>query len=208
MKRPISLEMSRRRLKRKVIAGIAVLAAVALSTAAAPAGTAAAATFTPPAPHVVKAVAGMHIVGFDAAVARAHGYVIRTDPRGRQYTAKKGTKAGATPDNWIVYGNCGYSWITYDALGNRRVVVNTGFDVYAPAIAYWWQYYMADNGGISSHTHPGLALSNFWRLNPPDVWGGMTPGYSIAWVAASSYTILSNGAICSSLGPSASTDIY
>jgi hypothetical protein len=186
--------------------GIAILAAVAFSAAVVPAGTAAAATLTPSAPHTVKVDVPMHVVGFDAAVARAHGYVIRTDSRGRQYSVKEGTKAGAVPAT-IVYGNCGYSWMFYDALGNRTVQVSTGFDVYAPAVLFWWQYTMVDNGGTSTHTHPGVTFSYSWST-PPDVWGGMTPGYSFAFVNASSYAILSNGSICSSLGPWDSTDIY
>jgi hypothetical protein len=188
---------------RKVIVGIAILATIALSAAARV--PQAAASRPSAAPHVVVAVVPMHITGFDPVVAKAHGYVIRTNAAGRQYAVKAGAKPGATPAG-IVYGDCGSSWLYYVALGSRRVWVYTGFDVTAPAVYYWWRYWMLDNGGISSHTHSGIQFSSSWSTT--DTWGGMTAGWSEAWVDASSYAVLASGAVCTSAGPSDTTTIY
>jgi len=45
----------------------------------------------------------MHVVGFDAAVARAHGYQIKTAANGRQYPARAGAASSAvSPDTkWV-----------------------------------------------------------------------------------------------------------
>jgi hypothetical protein len=186
---------------------ITALMAVALplTLLSATAASAAAAPSAPASAQVVKTVVPMHIIGFDPAVARAHGYVIRTDSHGRQYSVKAGTKAGIIPRS-VVYGDCGDSFLYYFNLGNRTVAVNTGFDVNFPAVYYWWKYYMVDKGGTSSHTHSGgLLLADSWSTR--DQWGGMTPGPSYAFVAGNSYADLADGAVCTSGGPSDSITI-
>ncbi len=71
---------------KKALGAIAIIAATVASASVAQAGSASAATNA--VPRAVKVVIPMHITGFDAAVARAHGYVIRTGPGGRQYSVK------------------------------------------------------------------------------------------------------------------------
>jgi len=61
---------------------------------------------SPSSPRTVRITVPMRIIGFDAAVAKAHGYVIHTDSHGRAYSVKAGTASAATPNN-RVYGNCG-----------------------------------------------------------------------------------------------------
>ncbi|HEX6526108.1 MAG TPA: hypothetical protein VF070_39770 [Streptosporangiaceae bacterium] len=111
---------------RRIIAGIAVLAAIVLSAFLAQPGTAQAASSPPSVPRGVVVIP-MHIIGFNAAVAKAHGYVIRTDSHGRQYSVKAGAPAGVRPDdNPVIDGNCGYSFMWYSARGNHTVFVSTG----------------------------------------------------------------------------------
>jgi hypothetical protein len=158
-------------------------------------------------PHVVRVTVPMRIVGFNAAVARAHGYVIRTDSHGRQYSVKAGAATAATPNN-RVYGNCGSSYIFETPVGNHAVDIGTGFDVNTPAVAYYWKYWMADGGGTSSHTvgPNGLLRRTHWGEN--DRWGALTPGPADSWVDSGSDAILENGDVCSTAGPRDFTIIY
>jgi hypothetical protein len=71
----------------------------------------------------------MHSVGFDASVAAAHGYEIRTTPDSKQYSVPKGASAVVTPHN-VVGGDCGTSWVWEDGIGNLSVSLDTGFNVY------------------------------------------------------------------------------
>jgi hypothetical protein len=41
-------------------------------------------------PDGIRVTVPMTITGYNAAVAKAHGYVIRTDAEGRQYSVKAG----------------------------------------------------------------------------------------------------------------------
>ena len=189
---------------RKLVSAITL--ALALGAGLVVAGPAHAAVTPAPAPQRVEITIPMHVVGFDAAVARAHGYVIRTDAHGREYSVKAGASPDVTPDN-LVWGLCGFSYLYYNALGNSKVEVNTGFAVAGLAVIYWWKYWMQDLGGTSSHIHSGgLDFQSSWDTT--DTWPGMTPGPSTAWVDTGSDAILSSGAVCSSGGPSDTTTIY
>jgi hypothetical protein len=148
----------------------------------------------------------MTITGFDAAVAKAHGYAIRTDAQGREFSVKAGAPAVATPDN-TVYGNCGSSYMYEYGIGNHQVEIETGFNVSTPAVVVWWEYSMRDRGGTSSHTRGGgLDFQRRWADN--ERWGALTPGPASAWVNSGSDAILDNGDVCTSAGPSDTTTIY
>lgn len=201
-----------RQLSRAIAAIGAVLAAgmvLAGAAQAAPASASAAparAAATSASPHVVRVTVPMRIVGFDAAVARAHGYVIRTDSHGRMYSVKAGAATGPTPDNQV-YGNCGSSYLYETAVGYHAVDVQTGFSVNVPAVAYWWRYWMNDPGGTSSHTFGG-GLATRYNWADDSRWGALTPGPASAWVDGGSDAILVDGGVCTTAGPSDSTYIY
>lgn len=192
---------------RKLLTAITLTIALAFSTSLGLTGSAHAATAPAPAPHRVEIIGHMHVVGFDAAVARAHGYVIRTDAHGRQYSVKAGSRAGAAPSDYIGT-SCGTTYMWYNEQGNRTVKVDTGFNLLSHdwAVRYGWTYHMQDPGGTSTHTHSG-ALSFQLSWETVDYWGGMTPGYSTAWVDTSSYALLYTGVYCYSGGPSDWTTI-
>jgi hypothetical protein len=157
-------------------------------------------------PDGTRVTVPMTITGFDAAVAKAHGYTIRTNAQGQQYSVKAGAADAVSP-NGVVDGNCGSSYIYEYAVGNHGVDIQTGFNIYTPAVAYYWKYWMRDGGGTSSHSHAGgLALRTSW--SDDERWGALTPGYATSWVDTGSDAILDNGGVCTSGGPSASTDIY
>lgn len=199
--------------KRAAVTGAVFAAATAVAALAqalpANAAPAHAQAASPAAVRVVKVTVPMKIVGFDAAVAKAHGYAIRTDAQGRQYSVKAGAAANAAPDD-RVYGNCGDSWLYEFAVGNHAVDLETGFDVNTPAVAYWWRYWMHDLGGTTSHTYAGgLDFRNTWDNGPAGQrWGALTPGPANAWVDSGSDAILDNGDVCATAGPADSTTIY
>lgn len=192
-----------------IVAG-AVQALPAGAATAAPNGTRVTAvldgTRVTASPDGTRVTTPMTIVGFNAAVAKAHGYVIRTDAQGRQYSVKAGAPNVVSPDN-TVYGNCGSSYLYEYAIGLDQVEIETGFTVNTPAVAYWWEYSMRDGGGTSSHTRAGgLAARSSWGDN--ERWGALTRGPASAWVDSGSDAILVNGDVCTSGGPSDSTTIY
>jgi hypothetical protein len=192
------------------VAAGAVQALPAGASTAAPDGTRVTAspdgTRVTASPDGTRVTVPMTITGFNAAVAKAHGYVIRTDAQGREYSVKAGAPNVVSPDN-TVYGNCGSSYITEVGIGLHQVDISTGFTVYTPAVAYWWEYSMHDGGGTSSHTRAGgLARRSSWA--DKERWGALTPGPASAWVNSGSDALLENGDVCTSAGPSSYTTIY
>lgn len=186
---------------------VGVMGATLLGTAPAQAATT---TATGGGAHRVVTQA-MTVTGFNVKVAAAHGYEIRTTPSGVQYSVKKGTPSTATPSiahpNTTIGGNCGSSYIDYNAVGNLSVKVQTGFNVDEPATSYWWLVVMKDNGGQSSHTWSGgLLLRTSWGVTR--TFGGMTAGESDAYVSTGSSAILVDGSVCTSGGLEDFTWIY
>jgi ABC-type amino acid transport substrate-binding protein len=186
---------------KKLTVAAAVFAAAA--TALLAGGSAQAATPPGGAFHETRIVVPMKVTGFDAAVAKAHGYEIRTDAQGRQYSVKIGSKATATPNNQID-GNCGssYIYITGSA-GPRTLSVDTGFNVIFPADSFYWRIWLTDNGGVSTHTWGGgLFLDTGWEHK--ETYRGMTPGPAYGNVDLNSDAILVDGEVCTTGGPWAS----
>ncbi|WP_406635007.1 hypothetical protein [Amycolatopsis sp. WGS_07] len=173
-----------------------VLGAVGSLAAAAPAGA---------APHRVETV--MHIGRFDAAVAAAHGYEIRTYPNGTQYSVPKGAPAGLAPHN-VVTGDCGRSWVWEDGIGNASVHLDTGFNVRTAVIGRSWTVTLDDNGGESTQGFSGGPSGAYWDEGRNV--GGLTrgPGYAVVKGGGGNFAILIDGGVCYSGGPSASTTIY
>ncbi|WP_143267985.1 hypothetical protein [Amycolatopsis alba] len=149
----------------------------------------------------------MHIGRFDAAVAEAHGYEIRTSPDGTQYSVRKGAPADAVPMN-EVDGTCGRSWVWEDGIGNASVVLRTGFHVRRDVVARSWRVQLNDDGGTSTQQFSGGSSGPYWeeiRVVP-----GLTrgTGYAVVRSNGSNFAILTDGAVCFSGGPSAKTTIY
>jgi hypothetical protein len=159
----------------------------------------------PPRPDVKSFETGMVVVGFDKGVAEKNGYEIRTDVAGNHYTVLAGSPPDAAPENFVS-GNCGDSWLYEDGVGNLCVMLRTGFTVKGRAVSYFWRVLLADNGGISyQQWSGGLLLRTDWRGERRVC--GLTRGSADSWLV-SGYAVLSNGAICTSLGPYSYTTIY
>jgi hypothetical protein len=149
----------------------------------------------------------MHSIGFDASVAAAHGYEIRTGPDGKQYSVRKGASAYASPFG-VVSGNCGTSWVWEDGIGNSSVSLDTGYNVYTAVVSRQWRVVLDDNGGESTQNFSGGATSAYW--DDPRTVRGLTRGPASAHIRSngSNFAILDDGNVCYSGGPSDSTTIY
>ncbi len=159
----------------------------------------------------VVVTARMHVVGFDAAVAAAHGYVIRTTPAGQQYAVKEGSSAVSVTPEDVSVGDCGISYVYEYGIGNRAVELYTGFSVEYEGVTAvvdgHWQVRLSDRGGTSFKNWNVPATANgIWQVD--QVVGGLTRGPAQAKVvSAASWALLANGAVCYSGGPSATTTI-
>lgn len=105
----------------------------------------------------------------------------------------------------IVYGNCGYSFVYEDAVGNRAVTLCTGFHVTTPAVDFSWTVQLDDRGGTSYRRYGHPISGQDWTDNR--VIGGLTKGGARATVLTTSFAVLGNGDICSSGGPWDNTTI-
>lgn len=178
------------------------LAAIAATAVAAPARTVATTghgsaerAAKPPAGAVVS---HLRRVGFNAAVARAHGYRVRTAPNGTRYPVRPGARARPNDE---VSGDCGDSWIYISVQGNWRSTITTGFDVDLPAIGFGWQVLRSDPYGSTTNSWGSpLAEDYSWEGSWQIQGGG--PGMEYASVdPADSWALLTDGSICSSAGP-------
>jgi hypothetical protein len=179
---------------------VAVLLTVtAMAAAAVIPGTAAMATAstTKPFPGLVKITGQMHVVGINAAVARAHGFIVRTNKAGKQYVVKGGT-TGVSPDD-VVGGDCGESYMWLNADGSDYTTAVTGFDLNTAAISYYWHIAVVDGAGTAYHNWGGaLAFDESWA----DAWTSWhsVTGYSWAQVLFGT-ALLWNGEVCTSGDP-------
>jgi hypothetical protein len=176
-----------------------LLAVTAMAAAAVIPSTAAMATASAakPVPGPVKITAQMRVTGIDAAVARAHGFIVRTNKAGKQYVVKSGTTA-VRPDN-IVGGDCGDSYMWLYAVGSHYTTAVTGFDLNTAAISYYWQIAVVDGAGTAYHSWGGgLAFDESWA----DTWTSWhsVTGYSWAQVTFGT-ALLWNGEVCTAEYP-------
>ncbi|PSL45265.1 hypothetical protein B0I31_12742 [Saccharothrix carnea] len=182
---------------RAVLVGVATLVAIIGTTAAG-----SAAPVSPSGGNATTVVeVPMRFGGFDAAVAEANGYEIRTNPDGTQYSVKKGTPGELTTNN-VVSGNCGTSWVWLNARGNREVLIDTGFFVRDAVSTFSWTVVLDDSGGTTSHSFaPFYDADGYVSL--PRIVGGLTVGPAAASVSpnGSNYAILVDGSVCFSGGP-------
>jgi len=156
------------------------------------------------APKSITVSRGMTVTGFDPAVAAAHGYVIQTGKDGRQHSVKKGQLSPMGYDE--VTGNCGLSYINFNGIGGSAASLATGFQVIAPVASGHWEVSITDNSGGSNQP---------WDIGPNNgTWDGyrtlnLTNGGALGTVLPDySYAVLDDGTICSSGGPTTTTDIY
>ena len=189
-----------------LLAGVTLLAVIA---GASPAQADARASVGNPTEEYVEA--HMTIAGFDREVAEAHGYEIRTDANGQEYSVPVGTpEGGITPfssGGGSVGGDCGTSWVRINGIGLNMAYLETGWNVYAPVTAMNWQVSIIDNGGVS-------VQGWFQPVGGVPGWSGvrtigpMTPGDIDAQVQTSSTVRLETGAFCYSGGPGDTGWIY
>jgi hypothetical protein len=177
---------------------------------------------------------GMKIAGFDAAVAKAHGYEIVTLPDGSQASvpaakasaAKAGTfipKSGVLvkPSTGGVsanaygerVGECGYSWVQISPRGGGSAGLTTGMDLVLDSGGPWdihWNVSVKDRNGSSTQSYSEYD-GYFGSLGLS--WAGkgrtlnLARGSATVKVTAGSFTITEAGWICYSYSPSATTTI-
>ncbi|MET3176507.1 UNVERIFIED_ORG: hypothetical protein ABIB52_004382 [Arthrobacter sp. UYCu721] len=125
------------------------------------------------------------------------------------YAKKPSISTAFLPTGYAeTWGNCGVSWVNYRATGFRNAALSTGFNLFAPAIAYGWYVGVYDNAGY--HEEPwyngnytgGSSWSGYRTLV------NMALGYSWATVNSGSWAMLNNGEICVAGSPTANTTIY
>ncbi len=197
------MKLIRARLPRAFAAAAVLLAAVGAALSVPSQASAASAT---PTPQLLRSIATpMRVGGFDPAVARAHGYQVRTAPNGTQYPVKPGSAASVTPDN-VISGNCGFSYVYEYGIGNRAIELYTGYSVIGSVYQWYWQVRLDDRGGSSYRNFAGGANAGIWQVD--QVIGGLTRGGARALVISyNSVAFLNNGMICFSGGPSDTTTI-
>jgi hypothetical protein len=186
-------------------ARLLLTAAVAVTATLCTTGVALAATQAAAPVRTTLTQTEMHVVGYNAAIAAANGYEIRTAPGGRQYSVKTGTPTDAAPQD-EVGGDCGTSWLYETAQGGLTVYVETGFSVIAPTVDLYWNVTLNDQGGSSTLHYPSRATNGYWVYNR--YVGGLTAGKASSVVDPGSWAQLNNGDICYSGSPSAGTTIY
>lgn len=191
---------------------LAILTAASASMIAAT--NASAAPNTPDEP-ATRVTAGLHVGGFDARVAEAHGYKIATRPDGRQTSIPANAKIPTTSIHPLGYdeteGDCGESYIDFRGTGASAAVLSTGFTLnpgYADAIQIVWNVHIHDTRGDSDQPWKETHITGISDWHPDSRVLGLTRGPAEAWVSNSSIAILWDGTICYSYGPRTDTMIY
>ena len=154
--------------------------------------------------------APMNLVGFDAEVAAAHGYEIRTTPKGRQYSVPVGTPADYVPaasetapgpatigtptPMGISYGNCGYSYVYV-----YETYVNTGYAVAYGVFYSKWGVKVSSVGAYQDFNLDHGSTGPYWDFSQGITSYHQGSGY--AEVNPGSYAVMTNGGTCYSTGP-------
>jgi hypothetical protein len=151
-------------------------------------------------------------VGFDPAVARAHGFTAITGPDGIQSPAPVNTRASIRQVNEFVprsasfrspvTGNCGTSNFELTVLGSQLLGATTSYKVRLPIVSRTWSWTAVSFHGILTKPWPGGAggssssQKTIWTVNPYGWWGQVDLG---------SHVILTDGTICASGLPASGT---
>lgn len=170
---------------------------------------------------------GMYVAGFDAAVAKAHGYKIVTYANGDQQSVPidpqsklakssilhpQSSKSTALPGQQVrpaasntdyneVQGNCGVSWIRVTQTGTNKVSVASGFrNTPEPAYFWAWNVSLSDQNGTSHQTYSGAILSS----SASRIWTNLNQfGFTFDYVYSGGATLI-DGTICLSGHPDVS----
>lgn len=158
--------------------------------------------------------APLHIDHYDATVAAAHGFEIRSNADGYQYPVPVTPEAEAIAANYPLVngdsggvstqgydekqGECGLSYLQLTrSLSLKSVDINTGFAVTAPVHYRSWSVQLMGIAGVNHQSFSGG--------QSPGVWGdSRSVAYSsggIGYVTAGSHVMLVTGAICYAYRP-------
>jgi hypothetical protein len=143
----------------------------------------------------------MQVTRFDADVAAAHGYEIKTLPDGTRATVKQGD---ATPSN-TVNGDCGSSYLYLDPRPHGYAV-RTGFHVIHRAVSYSWAVDVYGPTGKRFTWGGGLRFRNDWSGTASS--GAVRAGEYFGLASSPTYAILWDGSICTSGHPFASVVVF
>jgi hypothetical protein len=201
--------------------------ALLLGTLTGPSAAFAASRPTAATPQVThETQVGMYVAGFDAAVAKAHGYKIVTYANGEQQSVPvnpqsklpksmilhpQPAKSNALPNQVVpaaaatdyneVWGNCGKSWIRVTQTGTNKVSVASGFSNLPEDAYFWsWNVLLSDQNGTSHQTYSGAILST----SASRIWTNLNQyGFTYDYVYSGGATLI-DGTICLSGGPDVS----
>jgi len=158
----------------------------------------------------VVASSPMTIVGFDAAVAKEHGFRIITMPDGRQAEVANAVEGNAQvhPDG-EVGGDCGISYVTIASGAPGSFSLLTGFHLNTWAIDYEWHVNVDETDLNYEHDFSwGGPLDFETRWYGRDSVVDVPSGDYLAVVSdTSSLAILWDGGVCYSGGPESSTQV-
>lgn len=148
----------------------------------------------------------MVVKGFDAAVAKAHGYHIVT-VNGVEASVKDGATTPA-PDDYL-RGNCGDSWLFMDS-GTYQFIYTTGFqNLVLPADWFGWEVVIVGpNGYNPDWTWGGPMFGTAWSTGNVTVHVGTAGWYNGLVVPGGSWVILIDGSVCYSEGPQSGTQVF
>lgn len=194
---------NRGRLRTGLLAAVGGCAmVVAMSAGAASASTSAAAS-TSAHPSAVVITSPMKVVGFDKAVAAAHGFAVRENRDGQQFEVSRN---GQAVPGGTVGGDCGTSSVDILAQYSRLgYMISTGFHVAGRAVGYSWTVDVYGPQGHQFSWGGGLFFRTSWSGS--DVETVSRAGTYEAIVTSPAYALLDDGVICESLHPTSRTTV-
>lgn len=169
---------------------------------------------------------GMYVAGFNAAVAKAHGYKIVTYANGDQQSVpinpnsrlpkspilsrshgmdiSPSMVAATNTDYNQVVGNCGISWIRVSQTGTNKVAVVSGYKNLAGPAYFWsWNVSLSDKNGTSHQTHSGATQGEAASW----IWSNLNQyGFTFDYVYSGG-AVLDDGTICLSGAPDVSINL-
>lgn len=184
------------------IAATALLSIGSGAALAAPSATPASPT-QPAKPATVVKVP-LTISGVNEAVAKSHGFEVRTDPAtGRKYSVKPGQ---AQPQLTTTTGDCGTAFISIASKGGLEALVYTGWDLTTsqPSFYFYWQVKVTDAAGTGERHWrgfaPGYSWDQFWDTTH-------SVGGTVTATVSNGFVELYDGTTCIGFHPTESTTL-